>query len=284
VFHCTPHPGLGTVAVKQVQVDLATCRTSRAPATPESGATVHVTKDAQSIVFKGRVVLTVHENHKGFPAGSPGPIFLEGVSPDRAWILYAIDPMGSASLAADGLTLRAIPVTGGPSHVVESGLMYGSYRSWCDYYTLVVTAGGDRLAANDKRLVVTGPPSWKARPLVNEPGRAFGSVVCAPDGNSVVVQEQPQSTNASFFEFRWALWRIDLATRRSTQLTRPPAGYADESPQFSPDQSTLYFVRSTKGVGKLYALKDGKLVGPLLSLGYRLGYYGHTDWPYRVTR
>ena len=107
-----------------MQVDLATCRTSKAPATPASGATVRVTKDSQSIVFKGKVVLKIHENHKGFPAGSPGPIELEGVSPDGKWILYAIDPQGSASIAADGLVLKAIPAAGGRSHGVAGGLIY----------------------------------------------------------------------------------------------------------------------------------------------------------------
>jgi len=37
---------------------------------------------------------------------------------------------------------------------------------------------------------------------------------------------------------------------------------------------TVLLVRSRKGVGKLYALRRGKLVGPLLSLGY----YGHQTW------
>jgi hypothetical protein len=40
----------------------------------------------------------------------------------------------------------------------------------------------------------------------------------------------------------------------------------------------VLFVRSRKGVGELYALQDGRLLGPLLSLGYSLGYYGHQDW------
>jgi len=284
VVACTPHPGLGTVIVRQVQIDLATCLTSKAPAAPASGATVRVTKDSQSIVFKGKVVLTIHENHKGFPAGSPGPIELEGVSPDGKWILYAIDPMGSASLAADGLTLKAVASTGGRSYTVASGLTYPSYRSWCDFYTLVVTAGGDRIANHDKRLIVTGPPSWKPHPLVNEPSRAFGSVVCAPDGNSVVVQEEPTGgTNESSTTSHWQLWRIAL-DGRAVRLTNPPAGYSDDSPQFSPDQRTLYFVRSKNDRGELYALRDGKLVGPLLALGESPGYYGHHDWPYSVAR
>ncbi len=237
---------------------------------------MRVTKDSQSIVFKGKVVLTIHENHKGFPAGSPGPIELEGVSPDGKWILYAIDPLGSASLAADGLTVKAVAATGGPSYTVASGLTYSSYRSWCDFRTLVVTAGDDRIASHDKRLVVTGPPSWKPRLLVHQPSRAFGSVVCAPDGDSVVVQEEPAGgVNESSTASHWQLWRITLSGK-ATRLTDPPAGLSDESPQFSPDQRALYFVRG----GWLYALG----VGRLLQLPHVDGYYGHTEWPYTVTR
>ncbi len=61
-------------------------------------------------------------------------------------------------------------------------------------------------------------------------------------------------------------------------MTSPPRGHADESPRFSRDGSVLAFVRSRNGVGKLYALHGGPLVGPLLSLGYSPGYYGHQDW------
>jgi WD40-like Beta Propeller Repeat len=269
LFHCTPHPGLGTVVVKQVQVDLATCMTSKATPPAPSGAAVR----GNAIVFKGKVVVTVPR--------SQGPVELEGVSGDGKWVLYAVDPMGSASIAADGLQLQAASVATGRTYPVAFGLNYASYRTWCDFRTLVVTAGGDRIAVHAKRLVVTGPPSWKARPLVRDAAISFGSVVCAPDGNAVVVQAQQNSVDANFFDTHWSLYRVGL-TGGMTRLTTPPKGYADESPQFSPDQSTLYFVRSRKGVGKLYALRNGKVVGPLLSLGSSLGYYGHQDWPYTV--
>ncbi len=243
---------------------------------------MRVTKDSQSIVFKGKVVLKIHENHKGFPAGSPGPIELEGVSADGKWILYAIDPQGSASLAADGLVLRAVPASGGRSHAVAGGLLYPDYRSWCDFRTLVVVAGGSRMAVDNKRLILFHAPAWTGRNLrPQDYRRVFGSVECAPDGNSVVVQEAPQSTNGDFRSVRWSLWRVGL-DGSSAKLTSPPPGYADESPHFSPDQRTIYFVRAHDGNGKLYALRGGKVVGPLLSLGRADGYYGHTMWPYSV--
>jgi hypothetical protein len=95
------------------------------------------------------------------------------------------------------------------------------------------------------------------------------------------VQSQPASTDANFFHTRWSLWRVGLdGTKR--RLTSPRPGYADESPRFS--GKTLFFVRSRRGVGKLYALRGGRLLGPLASLGSQLGYYGHHAWPYSVRR
>jgi len=277
LFHCTPHPGLGTVVVRQVQVDLATCKTTpHAAAKPAAGPTVRVTKDSQSIVFKGKVVLKIHENHQGFPAGSPGPIELFGTTPDRRWVLYAIDPQGSASLAADGLQLRAAPVGGGRTRAVAFGLLADDYRAWCGG-RLVLTAGGDRIATHDKWLVVTGPPGWHARVLAKDPHTAFGALACGTDGRSIVVESSPASGPNMNVHAHWSIWRIGLDGSR-TRLTTPPAGASDESPHVL--GTTVYFVRS----GSLYALRGRALVGPLLRLPPVDAYYGHTAWPYTVTR
>jgi hypothetical protein len=264
-----PHPGLGAAVVRQVQVDLATCRTSRPIVVTLHGPTVRVTKDSQSIVFKGKVVLKIHENHKGFPAGSPGPIEVEGVSPDGKWILYAIDPQGSASLAADGLTLRAVSVATGHSRVVASGLLYDDYRAWCGR-SLVMTAGGDRISTHNKWLIATGPPDWRAHVVFRDSRVAFGSLAC--DGDGIVVQSAPASGVNDTVHAHWSIWRVGLDGSR-TRLTRPDAA-SDESPHVA--GSVIYFVRR----GWLYALHHGRL----LTLPPTTGYYGHTEWPYTVTR
>jgi len=254
-----------------VQVDLSTCKTS--PYSQPSGGdatTVRVTKDSQSIVFRGKVVLKIHEDHRGFPAGSPGPIVLEGVSPDRKWILYAIDPMGSESLAADGLTLRAVSVVTGRSRVIAGGLLYDDYRAWCGG-SLVMTAGGDRISTHNKWLIATAPPDWRARVVFKDSRVAFGSLAC--DGNGVVVQSAPASGVNDNVHAHWSIWRVGLDGSR-TRLTRA-GGLSDESPHVA--GSVVYFVRR----GWLSALH----VGRLLKLPpTTTGYYGHTDWPYLVTR
>src|SRR5207253_3922668 len=143
-------------------VDLSTCReTTQRPAKAASELKVvvarHDGRGTEAIVFRGRTVLTVHEDYARAPRGYPGPILLEGTSPDKKWILYAIDPQGSASLIADGIMMQAVRATGGRSYTVASGLGYADYRAWCASNLLVVTAGGDRIASDNKRLIVTGP-------------------------------------------------------------------------------------------------------------------------------
>ncbi len=234
----------------------------------------------QTIVVRTRGsthnVYAVHESYAKIPGGMPGPVGLVAWSPDARWLFFFIDPMNSASIAADGLTLQVVPAAGGTPHDVALGLLNADYRAWCGR-TLVMTAGGDRIATAPKRLVAASAPGWAPRLLVRASGHAWGSLDCAPDGRSVVVQSQPASMNADFFATHWSLWRVGLdgAVRR---LTSPPSASTDQSPRFSRDGRTILFVRSHKGAGKLYALRGGRLLGPLLSLGYGPGYYGHADW------
>ncbi|MHB8470357.1 MAG: hypothetical protein ACYDCH_11490 [Gaiellaceae bacterium] len=67
---------------------------------------------------------SVRESYARMPAGSPGPIELLGTTDRGRWILFAIDPMGSASLAADGLEIETVAATGGPPQTVAAGLPY----------------------------------------------------------------------------------------------------------------------------------------------------------------
>jgi hypothetical protein len=209
------------------------------------------------------------------PGETPGPIVL-GWSGDARWIFFSIDPGGSGSIQADGLTLRVVPATGGRVFPIARMLLYPDYLAWCGGH-LVFTAGMDRVATNNKRLLVAAPPRWRPRPLVVAPRRAWGSLACARDGRSLVAQSQTESNDPRFFSTRWALWRVGL-DGSLRKLTSPPAGYTDESPRFSPDGRALLFIRSRRGEGKLFALRVRRLIGPILSLGYSPGFYGHQSW------
>ena len=205
---------------------------------------------------------------------SPGPIELLGHSGDRRWVFFAIDSGGSASIAADGLILRVVSASGGPAHELGVMLPYRDYLSWCGS-RLVFSAGPGREAMQHKRLLVAAPPAWRPHPFVPGRGRAWSALAC--DGGAVIVQSQPSAEFKGFFSTSWSLWRIGLDGTR-TRLTRPRAGYVDESPRVSRDGRTVMFVRSRKGHGRLYVLRDGRVLGPLLPLGYSGGYYGRQTW------
>ncbi len=203
-----------------------------------------------------------------------GPVLVISLSPDRRWLVFAIDPQASASLAADGLRLRVVGTTGGAAHVLGPALPYADYVTWCGD-GLVFVEGGDRIATDAKQLVAAAPPAWRARDLWPGRRRSFASPACDPSGDGVAVLTQRSSTDARFFSTRWQLWSVSLAGGRRL-LDRPPAGWADESPAWSPAGNGLAFVRERKGYGTLVVAYRG--VHPIAHLGYSLGYYGHHAW------
>jgi hypothetical protein len=209
-------------------------------------------------------------------SGPPQGADVLGRSADGRWIFFTTNPMHSSSLAADGLMLQVAAANGRRAHKLGLMLPYSDYLVWCGG-RLVFVAGGNRLATTNKRLVVASPPDWNVRRLVGSGRRAWGALTCAPDERSVVVQSQRESRNYDFAATRWALWRagFDGSLR---QLTSPPRGRSDDSPRFSANGHALQFVRSHRGKGQLFELRGRQLFGPLRSLGYRLGYYGHRSW------
>jgi hypothetical protein len=298
---CRPEPGVGTLVYtrngRQHALDLADCRdrvlqpgaSKPSPFISPDGrlaatvvATRHGKEGTNAIVARNRrtgatrTIYRVPESYRSVPAGVPGPIMLFRWSGDGRWLFFAIDPQGSASLAADGLPLQVISTKGGRPHRLGMTLGYSDYLTWCSG-RLVFTGGGDRLATTNKRLLVASPPAWRARPLLETPKRAWGSLACAPNSRSLVAQSQPRSEDYNFSATKWELWRVGMNGSRR-RLTSPPPHSADESPRFSRDGRSIFFVRSRRGLGSLFTLRGERLSGPLLRIGYSFGYYGHRCW------
>lgn len=223
------------------------------------------------------------------PRGKRAPPVVAGWSPDGRWILFWSDLWGSASIAADGLPLRAVRVRGGrPVRVASPVLVYPDFLSWCGR-TLVVAAGGDRYVNVGKRLVRTGPPGWDRRVLLDDPRRSYIWPSCSPDGRSVVATSAPDRPIARFGVERRSLWLVGIDGSGALRLTRA-RGVADEVPRWTPDGRWVMFVRrhrGCRGPGRLFFLRvlpgvgrRGELLGPLAVLDRRLGcgYYGHPAW------
>lgn len=211
-----------------------------------------------------------------FARKTNGPVLPLALSGDSRWLFFAVDRYASSSIAADGLDLLVVSTHGGAVHHLGVTLPYSDYLTWCGG-RLVYAQGPDRIAIHAKRLLVAAPPSWRPHPLWSDRSLSFASPACDPAGASVAVLVQRSGVDARFFDTRWQLWRVGLDGSR-TLLDRPPAGFADESPVWSKDGSALAFVRERQGRGQLAVLVGRGLYGPLASLGYSLGYYGHHDW------
>jgi WD40-like Beta Propeller Repeat len=274
---CPRDASLGTVRFPRgdswYAVSLTTCaarKTARAPAqssTLPSVRTSPVRSPVQRIWVHGRLVFTHAEN---------GPIRLLMLSGDGRWVFFAVDPYASGSIAADGLDVLVVSTQGGPVHHLGMTLVYPDYLTWCGG-RLVYAEGADRIAIHAKRLLTAGPPDWHPRSLWNDRRLSFASPACTTDGTAVAVLVQPSSVDARFFDTRWRLWRVGLDGSRRL-LDTPPPGWADEAPQWSGDGRSLLFVRERNGYGRIMLLQDGTVYGPIASLGYNLGFYGHHDW------
>ena len=251
----------------------ASVRLTRRPGAPTGSLAVWVTPSRGG---PARAVYVVRQSYRRIPAGAPGPLHLAAWSPNGRWLFLYVVPQGSASLAADGVELRAVSARGGRPRRVAGMLGYRDYLTWCGN-RLVLTAGGWRLATANKWLAVASAPAWRARRLLRAPRRAWGSLACSPDRRTLVAQSQPASRDYNFFRTRWALWVVGLDGSRR-QLTRPPRGYADESPRWSRDGRAILFVRSRRGAGRLYLWRRAQVTGPIADLGRAIGYYGHHDW------
>jgi hypothetical protein len=289
LFTCRPAQGLGTLTYTRSQirrvVDLSTCR-DRAIGPAPSIFTwgPFISPDGRLRALSDGKHITIRNRTSGRRRdifSSPGAIELDGWSPDSGWVLFAVDPMSSASIAADGLTVQAVSATSRAVATLGPMLAYPDYRAWCGR-SLVFTVGGNRIATADKRLVVTTSKDWHVRQLGAEPDRAWGSLACAPGARSVVVQSQraTSATDMTFPRSHWALWRVGLDGSRQ-RLTSPPPGWSDDSPSFV--GRTLFFVRERRGAGAVYALRGGHLLGPFAEVGTDAGYYGHHTWDYSVT-
>lgn len=187
---------------------------------------------------------------------------------------------GSGSIASDGVSLFE------GNRLLGKTLMYPDYVAACGAH-VAIAVGGNRYSTTGKSIVFDG------RPVSPDKRRSWTSPSCTPGGR-LVATETRNAYLSNLSKTHRAIWQL-LPTRK--QLTRPPWGWSDESPQLLPN-GDLLFVRSRihsvrngdtwrdTAKGRVMVLSHGKL-RQMAAIGYvqdedrgeYLGpYYGHWDW------
>ena len=217
---------------------------------------------------------------------------LVGFSPSGRWLLYQEYP-DAASLAADGMTLAALRVSGG--RPVEIARVLGpDLFTWCANRLVYVIDHGGRMVTLGDGVAVASPPSWRSRTILPAGGKtSWSSVACptaaaaAKGGGGLVVAGGPASADSPFGREHRSLWMVAPtpgAKPQQLSQTIPPKGETDELPMWSGDGRWILFVRTKpggiRGRGALYALDPfgGNLVGPFTGIGNTDNYYGSYGW------
>jgi hypothetical protein len=214
---------------------------------------------------------------------------LLGVTPDGRWILFWRNPIGSASLSAEGLPLEALPLAGGtPVQIAPQVLPDPDLVAMCAR-GIVFADGGGRDAGLGKRLATASPPDWRATPYT--PQRlSFVSPTCSAKSSMIAAAAGPSRPARVFGEEGRSIFLMAPGSATLRELTNPPsAGISDELPQFSRDEGFVLFIRSgpaganAQSPGELYlAPTAGRYstspLGPFAQLGPTGDYYGHYGW------
>ena len=220
------------------------------------------------------------------PPGGIGQLDVVGWSPDDRWVLFWRNAEHSASLAADGLPLEAVPASGGmPVTVTDSMLLYPDFLTRCGG-TLIAAVGGDRYVTANKGLTALEPPGWQPLDVSADPSRSWFWPACSPDGRWVAATATRNAEERRFGTADRTIWLLAAdGSPRHLLVGKEGDGVADEAPRWSADGRWLLFVERERRPGAAGTLElaqvDGTgatVLGPVATLPGEVGYYGHYDW------
>jgi Tol biopolymer transport system component len=225
---------------------------------------------------------------------NPNPVELEGWSPDGTSLLFWQASQWSASLLADGASLRAIQLGRRGSHLIGQTLLYRDFLSWSpDGKQLALIAGGSRDTWINKTLALATTRGGLHRLQVDHTSAsqdAYLYPAWSPDGRWIAVTRGPAVQHSASGDVsglaveRRRIWLVSPNGSAARQLTKQ-ATYRDERPEWSADGSAILFVRLGGKFAQLWLMQaDGShqhLVADSLAPGPSLGfwgYYGYVQW------
>ncbi len=240
-------------------------------------------------------IIDLHTGDRTVALRSPGRFFIfAGWSPDGRWLLFWSEDQCSASLAADGLPLQTVPVTGGrPVQVVGHMLAYDDFLSWCGE-RLIAAAGPSREANLGSALVQTGPPAWREH-FIRAAGKlSWVSPACTPSGRMLASAAGPNNASGLFGLEHRSIWLLRPDGTPVRRLATPPArNVSDEAPRSSREGRWILFVRTRVVPGGFGGSSDDAIElvrtsgtqTPVQIINFTsndFSFYDHFRWPYEI--
>ncbi len=209
---------------------------------------------------------------------------LQGYWPSGQGLLYWIDPLHSASLAADGLGLESLPLGGGAQRSLATTLPYPSWVQPDGRESILLVAGPGRQTWTEKALERCDPVSGTCSVLQT----GAGQVALDPAGTSsgwiawVGAKDLGRSAWSEVSSLasldRWERTRalyVGFDGKGASQATLVAKGSVFD-PEFSPDGQSLLYVQA--GAIRLWRSGHGSLLLAKLPAAAVLDYYGYRDY------
>ena len=214
-----------------------------------------------------------------------GPTELARWTPDGRWVIFWTDSEGSASIAADGLPLLAVPAGGGrPVPLAQRVLRTPQFVVPCGSGHVLVVSGFDRYVSAHKSLELFSEGSWTARAVSADPSRSWYDPSCSPDGDSIVATAtlMPGDEGGLIDSSTRTIWLLSPDGSRRLLLGAPHDPVSFEGARFSRDGRYLLYLEHPTRYGapiqlRLLDVATGRSSGPIATIDGGSDYYGLHD-------
>ncbi len=223
-------------------------------------------------------------------------LIVAGWWPDGRGLLFWVDEHGSGSIAADGLDLTSVALTGGTPTILAETLVNPAWVAWSpDGHHLLLVAGGAReVWKGGKALTLCTMPAGICQPLPQPSNTVSLDPAWSPDGarfvfarfaagsptrdgTPIVPGFGPEAIAA--WQRTAAVWVANADGTGMRAMTPSAGGIGGVTPRWAKDGTHLLAVREDAvWLLDLNGSAPRRIAGPLAGGAGLSGYYGLIDW------